>query len=118
MGMVSFPFPSFNINALLKQSLRSVCCDSGGRWPLEGITADELARFLEIRLRRPVVNFTSLKGRWSIHLSPKAGKTRPSRQNKLELDELGLELAWEKAKILVTVVKDKATAQNQRQRSD
>ena len=40
----------------------------------DGVTADDLARFLETRYRRPVVNLTALEGRWSILLSEKAGK--------------------------------------------
>jgi len=77
------------------------------RWVLDGVTADELARFLETRLHRPVVNLTALDGRWSILLSRTAGKTPPEDDEIIRLDNLGLELQWEKVKILVTVVKDK-----------
>lgn len=84
-----------------------ICCDIDGRWPLDGVSADELARFLEIQYRRPVVNLTALDGRWSILLSEKAGTTWPSADEKAQLDELGLELRWGKVKIPVTVVKDK-----------
>jgi hypothetical protein len=87
--------------------VEEVCCDIEGRWPLDGVTADELARFLETRYRRPVVNRTALKGRWSILLSEKAGKTWPSGDEKAPLDDLGLELRWEKVKVPVVVVKDK-----------
>jgi hypothetical protein len=86
--------------------VEDVCCDADGRWPLEGVTADKLARFLEIRYRRPVVNLTSLKNRWSILLSKKAGKTWPAADKNLQLDDLGLQLRWEKVRIPVTVVKD------------
>jgi hypothetical protein len=75
-------------------------------WPLEGATMDDLARFLEMRLRRPVVNLTSLERRWSIPLSDRAAKSRPSAQETLPLDDTGLELRWEKVKVLVTVLKD------------
>jgi hypothetical protein len=87
--------------------VEDVCCDVEGRWPLSGVTADELARFLETRYRRPVVNLTSLDGRFSILLSEKAGKSRPRADEKVQLDDLGLELRWEKVTISVTVVKDK-----------
>jgi len=84
-----------------------VYCDFDGRWPLEAVTTDELARFLETRYHRPVVNLTALEGRWSILLSAKAGKIWPSAEEKAQLDDLGLELQWEKVKIPATVVKDK-----------
>lgn len=87
--------------------VEDVCCDVEGRWPLDGVTADELARFLETRYRRPVVNLTGVEGRWSILLSEKAGKMWPSAGEKAQLDDLGLELRWEKVKVPVTVVKDK-----------
>jgi hypothetical protein len=77
------------------------------RWALDGVTADELARFLETRLHRPVVNLTALDGRWSILLSRTASKIPPEPDEVIRLDSLGLELRWEKVKILVTVVKDK-----------
>jgi hypothetical protein len=90
--------------------VEDICCDWEGRWPLESVTADELARFLESRYRVPVVNLTSLKGSWSILLSDKVGRIRPSMGERLALDDLGLELAWETVRIPVTVVKDKALA--------
>jgi hypothetical protein len=83
-----------------------VCCNSYG-WLLDGVTADELARFLETRYCRRVVNLTSLEGRWSILLSEKAAKMGPPNGDPAALDDLGLELRWEKVKIPVTVVKDK-----------
>jgi hypothetical protein len=87
--------------------VEDICCDWEGRWPLESVTADELARFLESRYRVPVVNLTSLKGSWSILLSDKAGRIGPSMGETLALDDLGLELTWETVRIPVTVVKDK-----------
>jgi hypothetical protein len=87
--------------------VEDVSCEADGRWPLDGVTADELARFLEIRYRRPVINQTALEGRWSILLSEKAGKMGPSADDTAPLDDVGLELRWEKVKIPVTVVKDK-----------
>lgn len=84
-----------------------ICCDVDGRWPLDGVTADELAWFLETRYREPVVNLTGLEGRWSIFLSDKAGSVPPSVDEKTQLDDLDLELRREKVKIPVTVVKDK-----------
>ncbi len=91
--------------------LEDVCSDSEGRWPLDGVTADELARFLETRYRHPVVNLTGLEGKWSILLSDKAGRKCPAATEKVQLDDLGLDLGWEKVKIPVTVVKDMATEQ-------
>jgi hypothetical protein len=82
--------------------------DEEGRWQFEGITADELARFLEADFRRPVVNLTSLKGRWSVTLSNEAVKNCPSADETTTLDDLGLELQWEKVKVPVTVIKDKS----------
>lgn len=87
--------------------IEDVCCNVDGQWPLDGVTADELARFLETRYRKPVVNLTSLKGVWSILLSRKAGIEGPEPDKKTHLDDLGLELQWEKVKIPVTVIKDK-----------
>ena len=63
-------------------NLKQVCCDVKGRWPLEGATLDELARFLEMRYSKPVLSLTSLPGRWSILLSPEAGKTEPAPAKK------------------------------------
>jgi uncharacterized protein (TIGR03435 family) len=83
-----------------------VCCDVKGRWPLDGVTIDELARFLETRYRRPVVHLTGVDGQWSMLLSGKAGKVWSSADKKAQLDDLGLELQWEKVKLPVTVVKD------------
>ena len=74
----------------------------------KGVTANDLARFLETRYRRPVVNLTSLEGSWSILLSAKAERSWPKANEKTKLDDLGLELQWEKVKISVTVVKDAA----------
>jgi hypothetical protein len=82
-------------------------CSVEGRWPLDGVSADELARFLERRYHEPVVNLTSLKGTWSMLLSHEAGNFWPSANEKKQLDDLGLELRWEKVRIPVTVVKDK-----------
>ena len=55
-----------------------------------------------------VVNLTSLEGRWSILLSAMAAKRLPAAGEKIQLDDLGLEIQWDKVKLLVTVVKDKA----------
>jgi len=87
--------------------VKDVYCDTDGRWPLDGANADDLARFLENRYRRPVANLTSLEGRWSILLSEKAGKSWPAAGEKIQLDNLGLEMQWERVNLLVTVVKDK-----------
>ena len=38
------------------------CETSDGLWPLHGVSVDELALFLESRLRRPVVDKTGLAG--------------------------------------------------------
>jgi len=86
--------------------LEEVCGNEDGTWPLEGVTADELARFLETRYWVPVVNLTSLRGRWSIILSREAEKLNLWLEDGQirQLDDLGLELKWEKIKIPVTVV--------------
>jgi hypothetical protein len=87
--------------------VKDVCCDVEGRWPLDGVTADELARFLETRYRHPVVNLTGVEGAWCILLSAEAGNRWPSADEKAQLDDLGLELRWEQVKVVVTVVKDR-----------
>jgi hypothetical protein len=74
---------------------------------LDHVTLDELALFLEKRFRQPTVNLTSIEGTWSIWLSRKAAKTYPQEDKVIPLDELGLEMKWEKVKLLVTVIKDK-----------
>jgi len=80
-------------------------------YPLEGATMDDLAKFLEIQYRYPVVNLTSLDGRWSIRLAHDTGFLRPQSKTPTKtiwpLDDTGLELRVEKVKIPVTVVKDK-----------
>jgi hypothetical protein len=76
-------------------------------WAMDGITMDEFARFLEQRYRRPVVNSTKLSGNWSIVLSTDAAREWPSENETKELDKLGLDLRWERMKVLVTVVKDR-----------
>ena len=87
--------------------VEEVCVRDGG-WPLDGATMDQVARFLETRYRRPVVNRTSLEGGWSILLSEKVVRIWPAANERAQLDDLGLELRWEKVKVLVTVVKDMA----------
>jgi hypothetical protein len=87
-------------------NVEDIACDVEGRWLLDGVTVNDLARFLEIRSRRPVVNLTSLDGRWSILLSEKAVKRWPGAGETARLDDLGLELRWEMVKIPITVVKD------------
>jgi hypothetical protein len=77
-----------------------------GSWPLDGATLDDLARFLEYRHYRVVVNKTGLEGRWCINLSFQASKKYPRPNAKEILDDLGLELKHENVKVLVTVVKD------------
>ena len=79
---------------------------SEGRWPLDGVTADELARFLEIRFRRPVTNLTALEGRWSILLSDEVARVSPEPREIAPLEQFGLELRWERVRLPVTVVKD------------
>ena len=76
--------------------VEDVCCTENGDWPLDHVTMDELALFLERRFRQPTVNLTSIEGTWSIWLSRKAGKTYPQKDKITSLDELGLELKWEK----------------------
>ncbi|MCE9555367.1 MAG: TIGR03435 family protein, partial [Planctomycetes bacterium] len=76
-------------------------------WPLDGVSMDELARFLEIRYRRPVVNMTSLQGHWSIQLSHASTINWPNANERVPLDDLGLDLQWEQITIPVTVVRDK-----------
>jgi len=90
-----------------KTKMEDVCCDVEGRWPLEGVTIDDLAQFLEPHYSRPVVNKTTLQGQWSILLSNGTEKM-PLREGEIaQLDNLGLVLQMEKVKIRVTVVKDK-----------
>lgn len=88
------------------ESVDKVYCDDEGRWPLNGVTIDEFALFLESRYRRPVVNLTEIKGRWSIVLSAMGGKSWPNANEKRPLDDLGLEVQWENIKLPVIVVKD------------
>jgi hypothetical protein len=83
-----------------------VACREDGSWPLDGATLDDLARFLEYRHYRVVVNKTGLEGRWHINLSFQASKKYPRPNAKEILDDLGLELRHENTKVLVTVVKD------------
>lgn len=90
-------------------NVEETCRAVQGRWLLEGVTADELARFLEIRYRRPVINLTDLKGRWSLLLSQQVVRMRPFGDEKIQLDDLGLELQLERVSIPVTVIKDKPT---------
>ena len=56
-----------------RTNLDEVACDTEGRWPLDAATLDEIARFLETRYRRPVVNVTSIPGWW---FGPIIGKGR------------------------------------------
>jgi Protein of unknown function (DUF3738) len=79
----------------------------GDEWPLDGVTLDELARFLEGQYNRPVVNLTSVEGRWSMRLSAEAVKKWPGPGKMKPLDETGLDLRWERVTTPVTVVKDK-----------
>jgi hypothetical protein len=83
-----------------------VACREDGSWPLDGATLDDLARFLEYRHYRVVVNKTTLEGRWHINLSFQASKKYPRPNVKEILDDLGLELRHENTKVFVTVVKD------------
>jgi Protein of unknown function (DUF3738) len=92
---------------ITKTKMEEICCDVEGRWPLEGVTVNDLARFLESHYSRPVVNKTTLQGQWSILLSSEAEKIRLREGEIAQLDNLGLVLQMEKAKIRVTVVKDK-----------
>jgi hypothetical protein len=87
--------------------VENVCCDGRGGWPLYGITMDQLARFLEREYWKPVLNMTSLQGRWSILLSTQGMGIGPRGEEKTELADLGLQLQWEKVRLAVTVVKDK-----------
>jgi hypothetical protein len=81
-------------------------------WPLEGVTMDQLARFLEQRYRRPVVNLTAVEGRWSIVVSDRAARMFPGSDETAALDGLGLELRWETVTIPVTVVKDRPPSED------
>jgi hypothetical protein len=77
-------------------------------WRLDGATMDQVARFLETRYRRPVVDLTSLEGRWAITLSEKVVRSLPAANERTQLDDFGLEIRWEKVKLPVIVVKDNA----------
>jgi hypothetical protein len=81
--------------------------DDKGLWHVEGMTTDELAEHLETGFSRPVVDLTSLRGRWSFSLPVKATRTPPDEDETLKLGDLGLEVRREKVKLRVTVVKDK-----------
>lgn len=77
-------------------------------WPLHGVSMDELALFLESRLRRPVVNLSGLKGYYWLDLSDETVRLWPQRMDETkELDQTGLQLHWEQTKTTVLVVKDK-----------
>jgi hypothetical protein len=84
----------------------NVLTNADGSVFLDGATLNDLARYLEICHYRPVVNKTGLNGRWCINLSENARKRYPTQHSKVMLDDLGLELKLENAKVLVTVVKD------------
>jgi uncharacterized protein (TIGR03435 family) len=88
---------------------KEVFTNTDGSALLDGATLDDLARYLEKCHYRPVVNKTGLDGRWCINLSKKARKSYPAPHSKVMLDDLGLELKLENAKVLVTVVKDADT---------
>jgi hypothetical protein len=115
----------------LRGKAEEVGLDSEQRWQLDGVTTEELARFLESRFQRPVVDLTGLEGRWSILLSYEAGSrwppfdknarpvqppdpkspqtvrpTAPRKRPAQPLDDLGLELFEQRARMRVTVVKD------------
>ena len=80
----------------------------GDKWPLHGVTMDELTQFLESRYRRPVVNQTGLSGYYTFELSNDSVKQWPQRRGKFQkLDDTGLRIRWEKVKTKVLVVKDK-----------
>ena len=84
------------------------CVTQDDIWPLHGITLDELARFLEARFRRPVVNKTGLNGYYWLELSGKTVRVWPQREDETKpLDQTGLQLHWERVKTKVLVVKDK-----------
>jgi hypothetical protein len=80
--------------------------EDNGRLRYEGITAGELAQALEREFRRPVVDLTSLEGRWSFTVSEEAIR-QPGPDETVKLDDLGLEMRWENVKVRMTVVKDR-----------
>jgi hypothetical protein len=86
-------------------TLDDVTTDEQQNWRLEGATMDDLARFLEWRLRTPVVNRTLLQGHWSVSLSPEVGKTVPT--NEYRIHGLGLILSMEDCRIPMLVVKER-----------
>jgi uncharacterized protein (TIGR03435 family) len=107
-----------------------------GHWLMEGITTEELARFLERRFRQPVVDLTGLEGKWSILLSHEGTRWPPFDKNARPvqppyrpvvnptprhlvvrnlppqpLDDLGLELFEQSVRLRVTVIKDAPSEQ-------
>ena len=90
------------------------CCETGdGVWPLHGVNMEELALFLQSRLRSPVVDKTGLAGYYWFEIADKTVRVGPEMKNPEKkgepspLDHTGLQLHWERTKTKVLVVKDK-----------
>jgi hypothetical protein len=83
------------------------CVTSDDIWPLHGVSMDELALFLEHRVRTPVVDKTGLAGYYWFDLAGRTVRVGPEKTETKSLDETGLQLHWERTKTRVLVVKDK-----------
>ena len=84
------------------------CCEtSDGVWPLHGVCMEELALFLQSRLRSPVVDKTGLAGYYSFEIADKTVRVGPEKTKTEPLDRTGLQLHWEQTKTNVLVIKDK-----------
>ena len=73
------------------------------------MTMDDLARNLETRWRRPVVNLTALEGRWTVRLPRRVRNIgwQLIEGDAAPFENSGLELRLEKVRLPVTVVMDK-----------
>jgi hypothetical protein len=88
-------------------NIETVLLNADGTYTLDGVTLDELARFVETQCRRPVVNLTGIKGRWQIRLERRDIIVAPDVGENRQLRDSGLELKLERLRIPATVVRDK-----------
>jgi len=95
------------IRRKLENNQFSCRCDRDGNWPLDGVSTQNLAAFLERQYRKPVVDLTGLDGYWTLQISDKNGKIFPRlNDSPMPLDGTGLELKWEKVNTDVLVIED------------
>lgn len=97
-------------NSDVATNVDDLSCEEDGSWLLSAVTVDELARFFERQYRRPVVNMTSIKGRWAVTVSESLAKNWPGERESVRIGKTGLMIRWEKVDTNMTVVGDENLA--------